>query len=477
MEDYSFLSPTSGLDRDVINEGDLLFTEEGDSVSGYRIVDVGEFQLTLDRPMPFTTAQIYRSGNEGQIEETDSFVDPTGSFLADDVGRYLTVFASNFPGVDGSYQILEVTDSSTVVLDMEGFPVTEMGLHWAVVRAPVDELGDSGIDGSSEMHGLRPVRLYSGIPSEWRVVATHASIERRDSFVTCAYAGASFESPYEVQRNLAALGPVRGVRQPYSIVRSHTRHVSSTEMKSQGLDHGLYYADIRAHSLGGDSVFNIPKDTPLTPVFGTFHSEGYRLEVEDPLFSYSAVERCKIRMSPRFLPSNLDDNEENRVSLERARYQVTHEFSSLVAQVQSLLLSQENRTLCADPLARHFLPSFVYVDIQASGGSVEDMASDIYEFIDALNPEEVLDVSKLEKFLHSNDVGSYAHPIVIQIVTHDLHRRRVLTRSTHTIGTTLDEADFSGSHRTTFYIPGLPSFSEGSSTGAERILITGRTNG
>jgi|SaaInlStandDraft_5_1057022.scaffolds.fasta_scaffold00033_15 hypothetical protein len=476
-EDYSFLSPTSELDRDALREGDMLFTEEGDLASGYQIIDVAENQLTLDRPMPFTTGQVYRSGNEGMVEETDIFVDPTGPFISDDVGRYVTIYASNFPGMDGSYQILEVTNASTVVLDMDAFPVTETGLHWAVVRAPVDELGDSEIDGFNEMHGLRPVRLYSGIPSEWRIVGVHPSISRQSSYLTCSYSDAYFPSPYEVQRNLAAYGPIRGVNQPYAVIRRATKHLSSTEMKSQGLDRGLYYADVRAFSLGGDPVFNIPKDTSLTPLFGTYHSDGYRLEVEDPLFSYSSAERCKIRMSPRFLPADLTDIEENKISLERSRYQVTHEFSSLVAQVQALLLSRSDRTLCADPLARHFLPSYVYVDIRALGGDSESMAADIYAFIDSLEPEEVLDVSRLEKFLHSNDVSSYEHPVVIQIVTHDLYRRRVLTRSTDTIGSSLDEADFSGSHRTTFYIPGPPSFSDGSREGAERILISGRTNG
>ena len=476
-EDYNFLSPTSELDRDTIREGDLLFTEEGDLASGYRVIDVTETALTLDRPMPFTTGQIYRSGNEGMVEETDTFVDPAATFIADDVGRYITIYASNFPGMDGSYQILEVTNSTTVVLDIGAFPVTETGLHWALVRAPVDELGDSEIDGATEMHGLRPVRLYSGIPSEWRIVGVRPSVDRLASYLTCSYSDAVFDSPYEVQRNLSELGPVRGINQPYAVIRRHTKHLSSTEMKAQGLDHGLYYADVRAFSLGGDPVFNIPKDTPLTPVFGTYHSEGYRLEVEDPLFSYSSAERCKIRMSSRFLPADLDDIEENKISLERSRYQVTHEFSSLVAQVQALLLSRTDRTLCADPLARHFLPSYVYVDIRAAGGDAEGMAADIYSFIDSLEPEEILDVSRLEKFLHSNDVASYEHPVIIQIVTHDLYRRRVLTRSVNTIGTALDEADFSGSHRTTFYIPGPPSFAEGSREGAERILIVGRSNG
>jgi len=152
---------------------------------------------------------------------------------------------------------------------------------------------------------------------------------------------------------------------------------------------------------------------------------------------------------------------------------VTHEYSSLVAGVQSVLLSSDNRVLCADPLARHFLPSYVYFDVTATGGSGAAMGQAISDYIESLEPEQTLDISVLEKYLHSNNVSSYRHPLTVQIVTHDLDRKAVLTRSHDSIGGESDEAAFNGSHRTTFYIPGdvTTSSIESDIPDGERIYI------
>ena len=468
--EFTFLSPSSESDADVIRPGDYVFIEEGDGAGGYRISEVGDDYLKVDAVMPATTALVYRSGNEGSFTRgSDTLQDTAAPFSPTDVGRFLTIYGSNYEGVDGSFQILSVSADRTIVtLDIDEFLVTETGVHWCVVKAPVDELEDSSIGGRTELVGVRPIRLYSGIPSEWRVVDVHPTLERLDSTLTCAYAGARFDSPHVRQRVLEETGPVRGVAQPYEIVRPHVVHISSTQMKTQGTENGLFFMDVRAQSLGGRRVYNIQKDTSLTPVFGTFDSDGYRMEVEDTLYSYSAAERCKIYFSPSFLPSDLNDSTDNRVVLNGASFDVRHEISQEVGQVQALLTSNLNRTLCADPLARHFLPSYVYLDIQVAAGNRKKVADEIAAYINGLEPTDALDVSLLEKFLHSNNVGSYRHPIILQIVTHDLDRRRVLTRSSDQIG--LSEGDFYGSHRTTFYIPGVPTTSE-LTTGRERILV------
>jgi len=462
--DFTFMTAESTLEADEVVPGDILFIEEGTDKGGYTVITVSDTALTLDRALTETTLQTYSSGNEGAIDEGETLTDLNSPFTSDDVGRYLTIYASAYENVDGSYQILEVSsDGATVTLDLSGevFPVTETNVRWIVVKAPVDDVEDSEIDGFSALLGVRPIRIYSGAPTEWRVVDYHPSVSRLESFVTCSY-GRSTE------------GPRRGHKQPYKITRPHTVHISSTAMKEQGRENGFYYFDVRARSLGGDSVYNLPKDTPLTPVFGTFDSDGYRFEVEDALYTYSTKEDSRLHFSSRFLPNELDDTEDNKISLEGATFSITHDFSELVNQVQSLLLSDENRILCADPLARHFIPSYVYLDVAAQGGDMTRMSTTIVDFINALEPEAVLDVSQMEKYLHDADVTSYSHPIYIHILTHDLDRRMVLTRSDDAIG--LESAAFSGTHRTTFYIPGEPR-TDGSETSipdGERIYIRSR---
>lgn len=452
--EFTFLSASSDLERDEIVPGNILFIEEGDDLGSYIVQSVSDTAITLDRSLTSTTAQMYKAGNEGSIDSGTAFTDTNAPFTSDDVGRHLTIFCSNYEGVDGSYQITSVTDSSTVELDIPdgAFPVSETGVHYAVVKAPIDDLEDSAIDGATELHGVVPIRIYNHIPTQWRVATYHPTVSRASSDLICTYAGASYPADNAHIRDLT-YGPVRGYLQPYEIVREKVVHMSSTAMKAQGRDNGLYYFDIRTKSLGGDAVYNIPKETPLTPIFGTYSADGYRMEVEDPLFSYSLKEKATLHFTSRFLPADLNDVEDNKVSVEGLSMLIKHEYSPLVSSIQSLLLSSDNRTLCADPLARHFLPSYVYFDVSASGGN-SSMGNAISDYIDGLEPDEKLDVSIFEKYLHRYGVTSYSHPLTVQIITYDLDRKAVLTKSHDGIGSENDEADFNGSHRTTFYIPG-----------------------
>lgn len=475
--EFSFLSTSSDQERDEVVPGDVLFIEEGDDLGGYRVVSVSEGKITLDRTLTTTTAQIYQSGVEGVIDQSTTFYDIDAAFTSDDVGRYLTIFLSNYEGVDGSYQITSVTDSATVELDIPdgNFPVSEVGVHWAVVKAPVDELEDSEIDGATQLHGMVPIRIYNSIPTEWRIADFAPTVDRADSYLVCTYEGAEYPADNPQTRTLS-LGPIRGYKQPYEIVREKVVHISSTAMKGQGRDNGFFYFDVRAKSLGGDAVYNIPENTPLTPVFGTYDSDGYRFVVEDPLFSFSMKEaNTKLYFSPRFLPDDLNDVEDNKISTENLQIDVAHDYSALVASVQSVLLSADNRVLCADPLARHFLPSYVYFDVEAVGGS-SAMGEAISDYIDGLEPEEALDISVFEKFLHQFEVTSYNHPLTVQILTHDLDRKAILTESESVIGATTDEEKFNGSHRTTYYIPGPVSTAadESDNPYGERIYIKRR---
>jgi hypothetical protein len=99
------------------------------------------------------------------------------------------------------------------------------------------------------------------------------------------------------------------------------------------------------------------------------------------------------------------------------------------------------------------MPSYVYLDLNISGGNTpQTIAAGLADSIEALQPTDDLDVSKLEKVLHNNSVIRYDHPVTVLIVTHDLDRRLVGFRSVNKIGD--DEIVFNGSNRTTYFIPG-----------------------
>lgn len=441
--DFNFQDSTTDDLSDEVQVGDLVFLEEGEDAGGYTVVARSETRLTLDRAMTESSGTIFKSGNDGVIEaEGNIFESVTAFFVEEDIGRFLTIWATNRVGYDGSYRIISVTDlgsSTQVELDTDDFPFTEQEIHWAVVRAPTEEPGASGTEGRTELIGVRPIRLYNGTPKVFRVADISGHLARNRAEVLVAHA--------------VGAAPKTGNKQPYQFVRPGVQHISSTSMKGQGRELGLYYFDVLAHSLGGDAIHNLPEGTRMEPIFGTYHSEGYRLEVDDPNLVYSPKEKTTLVMSPQLLPAGFTDTVANHVAMEGRNLRISHEYAPIIDQVQRLLSSAADRVLCANPLARSFMPSYVYFDINISGGNTpKKIAADLIAAIEALEPVDDLDVSKLEKVLNNNSVIRYDHPVTVIIVTHDLDRRLVAFRSVNKIGDA--EVVFNGSNRTTFFIPG-----------------------
>jgi len=463
--DFTFPASETTLERDAVQPGDLLFIEEGDNKGGYTVMSVAENYVTIDRALLASTGVIYKLNNDGSPQEgTKDFVATSAPFTSDDIGRFLTIWASNYEGVDGSYRITAVDALGTTLTlgEMDAdFLVAESFVHWAIVRAPVDDPADSGIAGGTELVGMIPVRIYNGASTAWRVGHVDAKLSRVDAHMDIVYGDST-------------TGPFRGHLQPYRITRPGVRHIPSTTMKTQGRETGFYYFDVLAESLGGDKLFNIPGETRMEPVFGTYRSDGYRFTTADDRFVYSSREATKLLLSTSFLPNSLNDAEENKLILESRGLRMSYEYSPAVTSIQALLDSDTDRILCADALARHYLPSYVYLDISMSGGNSTKMAEAIKDFIKDLGEESPLDLSQLEKFLHDNGVTRYDHPIIMAIVTHDLDRRLVLTRSSNQISDA--SIDFNGTNRTTYYIPGPMYTSEEAETDikdGERLYLTG----
>jgi len=441
--EFTFLSPNSGDDDDQIQVGDVLFIEEGDDAGGYTVVARTATTLTLDRALTASTEKVYRYGNDGAlvVDVSDAkFSSATAAFTSDDIGRYLTIWACNRDNECGSYRITAVeTDGSGCTLDTDVFPESETDVHWAVAKAPTDEPGDSEISGRTALVGLRPIRIYSGDPGVFRVVRVTPDLDRTAARVFVALSD-------------DGVPPESGVKQPYKVVRPGAQHVSSTTM-SANLERGLFYFDVLAQSLGGDDLYNIPEDTKVEAVYGTYDSDGYRLDVSDNRYTFSTHEETAMVMSPTLLPNGLDDQLSNLVVLDSRSVRIDYEYVPVVAQVQSVLSSETDRVLCANALARHFLPAYVYFDLSYSGGNTADViAAALIDYVKGLSAIDELDVSKLEKILHQNAVTRYDHPVRVITLTHDLDRRIVGTQSDNVIND--DAIAYNGTNRTTFFIPG-----------------------
>jgi hypothetical protein len=443
--EFTFLAPNSGLFDDEVQVGDLLFIEEGESLGSYTITARSAEELTLDRPLDESTATLYRAGHDGLIEPDASealFSSDTALFSSDDIGRFLTIWSNNREQMDGSFRISAVaTDGGTTIatLETDVFDFTEQDIHWAVVKAPVEDPEASGINGRTALVGLRPVRIYSGIPSSWRIARVTPELDRITARIFCSM-------------GTATEGPKTGVKQPYRVVRPGVQHLSASAMALQR-EKGLYYFDVLTHSLGGDDIYNLPRGTRMEPVFGTFETDGYRVETEDTRTAFSSDESATMVLSAAFLPQGFADEPSNLVALEGKSVRVAYEYAPVVAQVQRMMSSETDRVLCANVLVRHFLPSYVYFHMNYEGGNLAGkVGAEIQGYINSLPSEEELDVSKLEKILHANQVVRYDHPVEVITLTHDLDRRIVAHRSENRLSD--DDIAFNGTNRTTFFIAG-----------------------
>ena len=241
---------------------------------------------------------------------------------------------------------------------------------------------------------------------------------------------------------------------------------------AEQVDCGFYYHDVLVHSLGGGELFNVPKDTKMEPVFGTYDSDGYRIEVKDSRLTFSTSEEATLVLTPTFLPAGFDDLPFNLLKLEGRTWRVAYDYAPTVAQIQRMMTSETDRVLCANVLARHFLPSYVTFCLTYQGGNKPaKVAADLVAYIDGLPAVEELDVSKLERMLHANVVTSYPHPVYVWTLTHDLDRRMVAVRSEDRISD--DNIPYHGTNRTTFFISGKDqsAVEEGDIPFGERVFL------
>ena len=457
---------TSGVDFVTLNvqEGDLLFIGEGIDAGGYVIGEVDELSLVLDRPLLDNSATPVKQGNSGSWNGFSADPDnkrltvPAGTFNTNDIGRYVTVYGSHHPEVNGSYRVdnVDTYNGAWVELDVT-FPSSksEMGVLWVLTAAPAED-PEASDAGGTELWGLRPFRIYHGTAGVWIVSAVDTALD--------ASAAAFFVQDPDDSTHL----PTDGQDQPFRIVRPGIQRVSSTVMAAQR-EGSLYYADFLVYGLGSEKIYNVAGDTRFEAVFGTYKSDGYRYETEDNRFSFSVFERVKLHMTPSLLPPGSDDDYSSRFPIDGQRLEFRYTWAPLVAQLQRFVTSVQQRTVNADPLVRHFLPSYVALDVHYYNGAMPSKVyTDAADYLNGLNPQDAITISAVEALLKNAGATDWAHPDTIVTVTHDLDRRMVGDRSPDRLGGDA-EVPFFGSNRTSYFIAG----SDASGMDSEEIELPG----
>jgi hypothetical protein len=254
-------------------------------------------------------------------------------------------------------------------------------------------------------------------------------------------------------RRMLTLGPkdsssgnfTFGVDQPYSLLRPRVVRVSSTEMENF-VENGLYYVDIQIESQGAGDSLNLPAGERLVVESG-MKADGYTYSTQNENLSYSLFEEVSINFDRRFLPLGNSDSPENLTEVSGRNLSVEYESSTTVRLVNDLIRSDTDRPVNANPIARHFLPSFLLVNMSYAGGAtVEEVGSDMEDYINSLGAEAEINISDLEGILVRRGATFIRHPISLISVTHDLGRKLVVDRSDNTLGG-LNTTPFNGTGR------------------------------
>lgn len=245
---------------------------------------------------------------------------------------------------------------------------------------------------------------------------------------------------------------VPGLDMPYQIRRPGVFRVSSTAME-ENVDNGLYYVDIPVESLGPGDNRNLDRLSRLVATRGV-RTDGYTYNVENNNLTFSNFEEVSLTFDRRILPVGNSDLPENRTEIGGRNIQITYENSPTVRTVNSFIRGDSDRVLVADPIARHFLPSFVFVTfIYEGGSSVQVVGPEMENFINSLGALDELEVSDLEAFLTRRGATSIRHPITLVTVTHDLDRNLVVERSENAVGGS--DVPFNGTGRISSYFATL----------------------
>jgi hypothetical protein len=223
-------------------------------------------------------------------------------------------------------------------------------------------------------------------------------------------------------------------RQQFKVFRSGVQRISTSQMKENTAEAGLYYFDVELVSEGTGDLWNIAAGQQLKPT--GYRSDGYYLTTEDSNLTFSSVERPRLVISKTILEDGNDDDPSNALQLAGQNLLVTYDRSSLVEDVQNFISSETERVVNSSPLARHLIPHFVRFDANYVGGSKEEVTvPSVEDYIKNLAPAEALESSDVQKILSDAGATSITNPIDLIALVHNVDRSITAARSQNRLTT------------------------------------------
>jgi hypothetical protein len=191
---------------------------------------------------------------------------------------------------------------------------------------------------------------------------------------------------------------------------------------------GFYTADIELLSNGTGNEYNLGNDVPMT--LQGFTADGYYLTSDDSNLTFSSAEKDHLHTSRTINEVGTDDDLENATNLLGQNLQVNYNFSSLVSNSQGFLQSEQERVICASPLARHLIPHFIRFDFNYSGGPKEaDVLPDVETLIHSRFPDQQLEVSDITAIFTMRGADSVVNPVTLFGVVYNVDRTVTLEKS------------------------------------------------
>lgn len=223
-------------------------------------------------------------------------------------------------------------------------------------------------------------------------------------------------------------------RQQFKVFRSGVQRVSTSTMKENTAEAGLYYMDVELVSEGTGDLWNISAGQQLTPI--GYRSDGYYLTTEDSNLTFSTIERPRLSISKSILEEGVDDDPSNATQLAGQNILITYDRASLVEDTQNFISSETERVVNSSPLARHLIPHFVRFDSTYVGGQKEEVVvPKVEDYITKLAPTEALESSDVQKILSDNGATSIDNPISLIAIVHQVNREIVAARSQNRLTT------------------------------------------
>jgi hypothetical protein len=449
--------------------GHYLFIDSGPDTGAYIITkvlsqtsgQVPDIQLQLDKILTFSTEDfpIDTHLSFGNVNPTTAVSGTkklrsaaVGSLTAED---WVSVFAATnkdilTEGDDveylGTFSIDGIGDDGLpyVTIDRSAnFPADAI-VQWVAHTAPSTTPASTSGGGKELSTQYVRCRVYSDIPEE-RAISI----------------------PWEVTPNPISTDATRQVdidgllatenhshKSPYRVLREGVYRVSSTFMSGNRLG-ALYYADVPVVGYGPLEDMNILGTSSLK-FLDNWYVEGFLLVVENEDFTYSIDEQVKIVLPESVLPVGSSPDANNKVGLSGQSLQVSYDYAPLVSSIQSFLDSPMDRVLVANTLARHFLPSYVIVEADYSGGDSETtLAPDVISYVNSIDPDiNQLRADDIVGILKRGGATRVILPVTLVSLTHGNDRRIRGERSTSAIGYAASQPLFKGTAQQNYFIAG-----------------------